>query len=157
MNVKSGVPVSSTTAIKVPVAFALPAVETILKEFGKTPGSASLALNLQELHAPFEAMISVPVNTRFEAGNGRNQWHVAINAAATPQLYPSFEGYLTLLDAPAIGAELRLEGQYVVPFGRAGRVIDMTLLRGIAESSLRRFLRDVASRVAALSRWAAFT
>ena len=148
--------VRSATAIKVPAAYALPAVETILKEFRKTPGTASLALNLQELHAPFEAMISVPVKTRIEPGCGRNEWHVAIDAAATPHLYPSFDGYLTLLDAPASGSELRLEGRYVVPFGTVGRAIDSTLLHGVAESSLRRFLRDIASRVAALSQWAAF-
>lgn len=156
MNLNNGVPVESTTAIKVPAAYALPAVETILKEFAKVPGGAALALNLDELRTPFEALISVPVHMRFEAGDGRNQWRLQIRAASTPHLYPTFDGCLTLLDASSSGSELRLEGQYVAPFGKVGRVIDAALLQGIAQSSLRRFLRDIANRVAALSRWTAF-
>src|SRR5690242_6226017 len=135
MNLDNGVPVNSTTAIKLPAAFALPAVEAILKEFAKLPGGAALALNLEELRAPFEAMISVPVHMRFEPGEGRNQWRVQICAATAPRLYPAFDGYLTLVDAPSSGSELRLEGQYTPPVGKVGRVIDAALLRGIAQSA----------------------
>lgn len=154
MNDNTGVQISKATAIAIPAAFALPALETILKEFAQHPGSASLALNIQQLHVPFQALITVPIEARVAPGQCRNEWRLTIRAASKPQLYPTFEGTLQLLSADRSGSQLQLDGRYVVPFGTLGRTIDLTFLRGAAEESLHRFVRDVAGRVAALSRWA---
>lgn len=130
-------------------------METILKEYGQRPGAANLALNMQDMHVPLETLIAVPVCVVVKAGLSRNEWQLSICAAVKPQLYPTFEGQLRLLDAAACGAQIQLEGTYVVPLGAVGHAIDVTLLRGLAESSLHRFVRDLSIRVAALSRWAA--
>ncbi len=156
MNGHSGVRISAATALAIPAALALPAIETILKEFAHRPGETSLALNIQQVHVPLEAMISVPIEVRVAAGHGRCEWLLSIRAASKPQFYPTFEGELSLLDAQKSGSQLQIDGSYAVPFGALGRVIDLTILRGVAESSLRRFIRDIANRVAALSRWANF-
>src|SRR5579884_1673560 len=112
--------VSARTAIPVPAAFTLPAVEAILREFGN-PAHASLALNAGQLGVPFQAIISVPIQPRIGPGDGRDEWCVRISAAKHPGLYPMFEGSLRLLRA-AQGSELSLEGAYDVPFGTFGRV-----------------------------------
>jgi hypothetical protein len=150
-----GVRIESMQAIAVPIAFALPAMETILKEFAQRPGAANLALNIQDMHVPLETLMAVPVRVGVKAGLSRNEWQLSICAAVKPELYPIFDGQLRLLDAATSGAQIQLEGTYVVPLGAVGHAIDVTLLHGLAESSLHRFVHDLAIRVAALSRWAA--
>lgn len=156
MNGSNSVKMGAATAIAVPATFALPALETILKEFTQHPGAASLALDIRQLHMPFEALISVPVDAHVTPGCGRNEWRLTICAANTPNLYPRFEGMLTLLSAARSGSQLQIDGCYSVPFGSFGHLVDLTVLRGAAEDSLRRFLRDVANKVATLSRWVSF-
>ena len=153
MNAKDGVPVISATAIAAPASFALPAIELILKEFTQCPGRASLALNIRDLHVPFEAMISVPIETHVRPGEHRNQWRLRIRAAQNVGLYPAFEGLLTLLSADNKGSQLQLEGSYAPPMGSFGSAIDRTVFHGAAKASLDRFVRNIASRVATLSQW----
>jgi len=150
----AGVGLTTVTAVAVPATFALPAIETILKEFER--GGACLALNMRELHIPFEAMISVPIEAQVGCGESRNEWRLRIRAAANVGLYPKFDGVLRLMPAGEGGSQLELEGTYVAPFGRLGRAIDVSLLQGAAQSSLHRFLCSIASRIAALCRWAQF-
>ena len=157
MKSKNGVNVHTATAIRVPATFALAAIDTILEEFSQHEGHACLALDLQQMRAPFAATISVPIQARVTDGASRHEWNLKIRAASSIDVYPSFEGILKLLPAAENGSELQLDGQYVVPFGAIGRTIDLTFLRGAAQSSLERFVREIANRVAALSHWAQVT
>lgn len=150
----SATPVSCAAAIAVDTALALAALETILTEFGSVDGGAALALNIRQLHLPFEAALRVPVRATVHPGESRNQWRLSIRAAKAPGLYPTFEGVLALLSAADKGCQLQLEGRYAPPLGSVGRAIDSTLLRGAARSSLERFIREVAHRVAALAHFA---
>jgi hypothetical protein len=147
------IPISVSAAVDVPAVFAFSAVERILEEFALNPADASLALNVRELHLPFEVLVSVPIRTNVRPGNSRNEWHVEIYPVSNPQLYPTFEGVLTLVPAARSGTQIELSGGYSVPFGMVGHAIDLTLFRGAAASSLRRFVREIAHRVAALSHW----
>lgn len=149
-----GINVSSSAAVAVPIHFALPALETILREFAQEPGRASLALNVRQLHLPFEATICVGIKARVSSGETRNEWHLQISAARNPRMYPTFDGVLTLIEVADSGSQLLLSGTYVVPFGALGRAIDVTLLRGAATSSLERFSRELAYRLTALAHWA---
>jgi hypothetical protein len=142
-----------SAAVAVPAHFALPALETILREFSQEPGRASFALNMRQLHLPFEATFSVPIEAHVFAGNARNEWRLHIHAAHNSRMYPTFQGLLTLIAAADSGSQVQLEGHYVAPFGAVGRVIDETVLRGAARSSLERFVREIAYRVAAIARW----
>lgn len=148
-----GIGVTASAALAVPAQFALPALETILHEFSQGPGRASLALNMRQLHLPFEATISVPIQALLFPCDAQNEWRLRIHAARRPALYPTFEGLLTLRAAADSWSELHLEGRYVVPLGAMGRVIDLTLLSGAARSSLERFMREIAYRVVAIARW----
>lgn len=154
MSNKSGIPIHEATAIPVGAAAALPAVETLLDEFSQDPERASLALDMKTLHLPFQALISVPVQATVARAQKRGEWRLHIAAASKPQLYPAFDGTLTLLPAGLAGSQLKLDGSYVPPLGVVGRAVDFTFLHGAARSSLRRFLRDFSARIAALTRWA---
>lgn len=150
-----GVAISASAAIAVPADFAFPAVETILNEFARAPGRAALALNVRQLHLPFQATISVAVHARVLPGEAHNEWRLQIRAAQHAPMYPTFEGLLKLLPAGRTGAQLLIDGRYTPPFGPLGRSIDATIMRGAAQSSLQRFVREVAFRVVALAHWAA--
>lgn len=155
-NSNRTIQVSTDIALNVPAAVALPALETILEEFKRCPAQAALALNMRDLHLPFEALVSVPIQMHIARlpSHGRNEWGIRICAAARPQLYPTFEGVLRLLLAGDRGSEVQLAGEYRVPLGPIGNALDATLFSGIAEQSLRRFVRDLTNRIAALARWA---
>jgi hypothetical protein len=150
---KKGLTVHAATAMRVSPNFALAAVDTILKELSCHAGQTSLALDVRQLHAPFEATISVPVEAHVDDGPTRQEWRLRIQAATNLNIYPRFEGVLSLKPASVSGSELQLDGRYIVPFGALGRTIDSTLLHGAAQSTLQRFVRDIATRVAALSHW----
>ncbi len=104
---ESGLEVSTSAALCVPAHFALPALETILKEFAQAPGRASLALNVRQLHLPFEATICVAVHAQVVPGEARNQWQVHIRAAQNEAMYPEFHGLLTLMTAGDSGSQLK--------------------------------------------------
>ena len=154
MREKDGIRVNASTAITVPANYALPAIDTILREFVKQPGNAALALNMREMHLPFEALISVPIEARVSAGENVNEWRVVIRAASRAEMYPVFSGCLTLISAAQMGSQIELCGMYTVPLGRLGRAIDLTILRGVAQATLQRFVRELGNRVHALAHWA---
>lgn len=150
---KTSFHVTTSTAIASDTTFALAAVETILKDASRETPRAALALNLRQLKMPLEAMMTVPVDVHVSAGDARNEWRLRICAASDPFLYPTFSGVLALIPACGQGCQLQLDGDYTPPFGALGRLIDATLLRGVAQSSLERFVREVGYRVAAVAQW----
>jgi len=150
---KAGFRVNTSAAVALDTTFALAAVETILNGVCSDTSQA-LALNIRQLSVPLEALISVPVDVRVRSGEARNEWRLRIRAVSKPHLYPRFAGVLTLIPAADQGCQLQLSGEYAPPLGAIGRVIDATVLRGAAQSSLERFVREIAYRIAALARWA---
>lgn len=152
---ENGIAVVTGAAVTVPAHFALPALETILKAFEQEAERASLALNMRQMHLPFEATICVGIHAHVLRGEASNEWRLNIRAERNPGMYPTFQGVLTLVEAGERGSELRLHGRYTAPLGAGGYAIDTTLLRDAAKSSLERFVREIAYRIAALARWAA--
>jgi Rrf2 family protein len=59
-------------------------------------------------------------------------------------LFPRLEGELRLSELDPERAELALSGRYRPPLGRAGHVLDETLLAHVAGATVRSFLRRVA-------------
>ena len=59
-------------------------------------------------------------------------------------LFPHLEGELRLSAVDPERAELALFGRYRPPLGRAGQVLDETLLTHVARATVRAFLRQVA-------------
>lgn len=155
MNNNTGFKVDAGTAIRVPATFALPAVDAALKEISHAAGSVSLTLNVKDFRLPLEATVGVPIETHVRGERSRHEWQIEIRSASKAYMYPSFTGVMSVVQAGANGCELRLEGEYIVPFGGIGRAIDRVLFRGAARSSLQHFVHDIAASVMAeRMRWA---
>lgn len=155
MNNSTGFKVDAGTAIRVPAAFALPAVDAALKEISHAAGSVSLSLNVKEFRLPLKAAVGIPIEAHVRAERSHHEWQIEIRSASKAYMYPAFTGVLSVAQAGTTGCELRLEGEYIVPFGGIGRAIDRVLFRGAARSSLQHFVHDIAARVMAeRMRWA---
>lgn len=109
-----------------------------------------LSVNLRDLKIPFDAELRVPVRARVEREPGRWQCRIEIGAEEGSQLFPRFDGMLTVTPEEPGQSRLSLSGSYDTPLGLLGHAIDATLLSGVAEGSLEDFLgwlsRDIAER-----------
>lgn len=72
---------------------------------------------------------------------------IAWEATGLTGLFPRLEGVLALAALDPERTELSLVGQYRPPLGRAGLVLDETLLSRAAHATIRSFLRRVALAV----------
>lgn len=108
-----------------------------------------------ETAVPGGGSLSVPVrlHVRYPAFGGHS-FDVRVEAVRSTPLYPHFSGTLEVRDAHdpatpdrAAHAELVLAGEYRVPLGLVGRVVDATAAGGIAEATLARFLDRIVTDV----------
>ncbi|HMK97435.1 MAG TPA: hypothetical protein VK425_07805, partial [Acidimicrobiales bacterium] len=70
-------------------------------------------------------------------------------AAERPALFPVLEGDLELVPLGADRSRLILSASYVPPLGELGRRLDRAVLHRVAESTVRSFLRRLASSLEA--------
>lgn len=153
---RPGYHVSVATALPVPAIGAAATLAVLLKSAERQTGSISLNVALSDLGAPLGALIAVPVRARVTSAHASHEWGIAIEAAERASLYPTFTGVMTLVPTTAAGCAIQLNGTYVPPLGKLGRAIDMTLLRGTAETTLRHFVRELASMITERVRWSQF-
>ncbi len=69
---------------------------------------------------------------------------IAWEATGPSALFPRFEGTILLNEVDPERCELLLSGRYRPPLGRAGQLLDDTLLAYVARATIRSFLRSVA-------------
>lgn len=69
------------------------------------------------------------------------------------RILPTFEGQLRVQHWHPPGVDLVLAGHYRPPGGRAGNLLDAVAMHRVADTTVRRFLEDIAERltVAALT------
>ena len=113
--------------------------------------AVALSVNLRDLKIPFDAELRVPVRPHVEHDPSPWECRIEIGAEENSQLFPRFDGMLTITSEAVGESRLRLRGNYDPPLGLFGNAIDATLLSGVAERSLEEFLdwlaRDIAQRV----------
>lgn len=107
----------------------------------------SLSVRLRDLAMPGEGELQVPVQAHVESRLQEWECRLVITAAADQRFFPRFEGDLTVTPDGRSECELWLQGHYDPPMGALGRGINVTLLRGAAERSLRTFLEWLAAEV----------
>ncbi len=100
----------------------------------------ALVLGLQELRFPIDATLSVPVEAHAVPRPMRWECELEIGAADNERFFPRFAGTVTITPVGADKSEIWLQGAYEPPLGKLGANIDMTILRGAASASLRRFV-----------------
>ena len=76
--------------------------------------------------------------------SGVLQIGATIRAARHPESFPVFTGAFGIDATGPAGAMLWLAGSYEVPLQRAGKVLDATLLRGVARKALENLVEDLA-------------
>jgi hypothetical protein len=109
----------------------------------------ALTLGLSDLHLPIEGSVSIPIEAGVEAQPLRWECRIEIEAEQNRELFPHFEGTLTVTPNGRGACELRLQGSYDPPLGLLGKGLDATVLRGAAERALRRFLEWLATEIRA--------
>jgi hypothetical protein len=70
---------------------------------------------------------------------------VTFRAARHPESFPAFDGALGVDATGPTGAMLWLAGTYEVPLHGIGRFIDSTLMRDLAQTTLKNLLNDIAA------------
>ncbi len=109
-----------------------------------------LTMGMRDLHIPLEGVLSVPVAASVEPRPMRWECRLQLEAEHNRQLFPRFDGTLTITPNGAHESELWLQGSYEPPLGAFGIGADATLLHGAAENSLRGFLTWLGAEVTRL-------
>jgi hypothetical protein len=110
---------------------------------------ATLHVGLQDLRLPFLGDISVPIEADVDSQPLRYACKLKIAAGSGATLFPAFSGAINVSPVGSAASELWLQGQYDVPLGALGAAVDATLLRGVAERSLGKFLDFLAKTIVA--------
>jgi hypothetical protein len=68
-------------------------------------------------------------------------------ALGAPTLFPVMRAQLSVWPLTSTETQLELEGEYVPPLGRAGKVFDAAIGHCVAEASVHRFLEDTVEQL----------
>lgn len=146
-------------------ALAVPVADSVQVELASSAIAARLRAGGSWLASHVEAASADGLATRVRVGPGGPAWlgkTVAVQlgepegtdealvipitwkATGPAGLFPRLEAELRLSALDPERAELALSGRYLPPLGRAGQVLDDTLLTRVARATIRSFLRRVA-------------
>lgn len=95
-------------------------------------------------------LVDVELGTAF-GGSERLLRPVRWRSASAPGLFPVFDGDLELVGLSGGESQLTLVGTYRPPLSVAGAVGDALLGHHVAEACVRRFVLDVATRMAGVT------
>jgi hypothetical protein len=125
-----------------PQAVVAPRLLTVLKGYAER-GDFTLTVDLGLAHAA----MSVPVS--LELGEGRSATAIPLTLAAREHTdwFPAFHGEARSEEAGPLASRLRLIGDYEVPLGALGSVVNRRVLGGAAEHSLRGFVERLRADV----------
>ena len=139
--------------LEVPPALAFDALEETLRAIASREGpweGFALHVALADSGLPDVGYIAIPIDLDVASREaGLNQLHVTFHASRHPESFPGFSGTVGFDFTGPTGATLWVAGKYDVPLRSFGRIVDATLLRGIAGHALTNFLDDVAVAVRA--------
>lgn len=143
----NGTPIELYVSLELPPVTVRDAVMKVMHAVGEREGRyRDLTLSI-ELKIPGGGHVSVPIEADIVNRPGRWECAVHIAAAKSEKFFPTFDGTLSVTPDGGREAELWLQGSYVPPGGALGKGLDATLLRGVAEDSLREFLSWLADEV----------
>jgi hypothetical protein len=77
-------------------------------------------------------------------GSNRMLMSVSWHTSGGPPLFPVLEGHIEVEGASAEQTTLSLKANYAPPLGRLGRLVDRTLLRGLARATVKDFVERLA-------------
>lgn len=77
-------------------------------------------------------------------GSNRMLMSVSWHTWGGPPLFPVLEGHIEVEGASAEQTTLSLKANYAPPLGGLGRLVDRTLLRGLAQATVKDFVERLA-------------
>jgi hypothetical protein len=77
-------------------------------------------------------------------GSNRMLMSVSWHTLGGPPLFPVLEGHIEVESASAEQTTLSLKANYAPPLGGLGRLVDRTLLRGLAQATVKDFVERLA-------------
>lgn len=108
---------------------------------------AALHVGLRDLRLPVSGEIGVPITTGVVDRPLQYTCTLKIAATEGTELFPTFDGTISVSPVGSSASELWLQGRYEVPFGAVGAVIDATLFKGTAKRSLSSLLEFLAKAI----------
>ena len=142
IDLNRGVPIPAPL-LQPELARLLIAIEAAQPPFEEFP----ISVDLGDLHLPNAGVISVPIELHCYGHNVASNAPIGFGFQAKQRgaLFPKFTGALSVEPAGSPHSCVRLRGEYEPPMGAVGKILDATVLRSVAERSLRAFLAQLTS------------
>jgi hypothetical protein len=143
-------PIELHAALDVPAGLAreeLARIMTAIHERKPPFEDAALHVGLRDLRLPVPGDVAVPITTGLVDRPLQYTCTLKIAASDGAELFPTFDGTLSVSPLGTAACELWMQGRYDVPFGAIGAAIDATLFKGTAKRSLSGLLEFLAKTV----------
>jgi hypothetical protein len=138
-------------SLAVPGPLALEAMLDILGSAARHEApyaNVTLSLGLEQIRVSTPGEIAIPISLDADPQPQRYSCDVTIRAMSAAGFFPRFRGSISVSPLRDSGSELWLQGEYAVPLGSLGNVVDETLLNGVARASLDRVLGWLGDEIA---------
>ncbi len=129
-------------ALPSPQAVAVPRLLTVLNGYAARD-DFSLTVDLGVANAA----VSAPVRVQLSEGRSAAAVPVVLAAREHAGWFPAFDGEVRIEGEDRLSSRLSLKGEYDLPLGALGAIVDRSVLGGAAERSLEAFLERVAADV----------
>lgn len=135
--------------LRVPTGPASQALEDVLRGIAEQQGAwrgFALHVGLADLHFPDVGYVAIPVALSAHKHATQPDWfEVSFSAVHSPAAFPTFKGAICAKADGASQSILYLNGTYDVPLNLVGRLLDATLVAGVATRTLENFIDDIAA------------
>jgi hypothetical protein len=135
--------------LRVPPGPASQALEEVLNGIAEQKGGwrgFALHVRLADLHLPDVGYVAIPIALTARKHPTQSEWfEVSFSAVSSPATFPTFKGTLCAKPDGPSASILHLDGTYDIPLHVLGRLLDATLIAGVATRTLENFVEDIAA------------
>jgi hypothetical protein len=135
--------------LRVPPGPASQALEDVLNGIAEQKGGwrgFALHVRLADLHLPDVGYVAIPIALTVHKDPAQpERFKLSFSALNSPATFPTFEGAIYLKPDGPSQSLLHLDGAYDVPLHLFGRLLDATLIAGVATRTLENFIDDIAA------------
>jgi hypothetical protein len=135
--------------LRVPPGPASQALEEVLNGIAEQKGGwrgFALHVRLADLHLPDVGYVAIPIALAVNKDPAKPEsFKLKFSAVNSPATFPTFEGTIYLKPDGPSQSLLHLDGAYDVPLHLFGRLLDATLIAGVATRTLENFIDDIAA------------
>jgi hypothetical protein len=135
--------------LRVPPGPASQALEEVLNGIAAQKGGwrgFALHVRLADLHLPDVGYIAIPIALTVHKDAAQPEsFKVSFNAINSPATFPTFQGTISVKPDGPSESVLHLDGTYDAPLHLVGRLLDATLIAGVATRTLENFVDDIAA------------